>query len=113
MPLGTLRTFTNMGGEVKPDEEWKVYDDGITPSDPTMIEMGVTKPAARVPQTMSEPKKTSSKPKKLSQRKAEAEQKAAAKKRSRKPKPAQPDAAIEAANQDDLAKRNIKTRKSI
>ena len=101
MPLGTLRTFTNMGGNggVVEGDEWKVYDDGMAPSDPTMIEMGVTKPAARVPQTMSEPKKTSSKPKKLSQRKAEAAAKAAA---------VETDAAVEAANQKDLKKRNIK-----
>ena len=104
MPLGTLRTFTNMGGEVKANEEWKVYDDGMAPADPTMIELGATSVAGRQPpHHIDPPKNTKSKPKKLSQRKAEAAAKAAAV--EAKPKT---DAAVEAANQKDLKKRNIK-----
>ena len=51
MPLGTLRTFTNMGdnGGMHGGDGWKVYDDGITPADPTMIELGPTNVAARQP----------------------------------------------------------------
>ena len=39
MPLGGLRTFTNMGanGGTVEGDEWKAFDDGITPSAPTMI----------------------------------------------------------------------------
>lgn len=98
MPLGGLRTFTNMGanGGTVEGDEWKAFDDGITPSDPTMIEMGETKPAARQPPAEIKQQGKQSKPKKRSQRQKEADEKAAA--------------ALEEAHAKDLDNRNIRPK---
>ena len=92
MPLEGLRTFTNMGGGkgVVEGDDWKTYEHEVTPADPTMIEMGTTEPAGRVP------------PAEIKQQK-----------KGRKPVPkSKREVAVEEAIEKDLKKRNIRKPKT-
>ena len=97
MPLGHLKTVTNMGGQQKENESWKVYENGITPADPTMEEMGETPVAGRrAPHHIDPPKSKGSKPKKRSVKEKEAAEKQQA-----------ADQKLEEAVSKDLRSRNI------
>lgn len=90
MPIGNLRTITNMGCELKEDDSWKVYEHEVKPADPTMYDLHGTKPAGRTP-----PKEIQ-KPKK-----------------GRKPVPkSKRDEAVDQAIEKDLKKRNIRKPKA-
>jgi hypothetical protein len=89
MPIGHLRTLTNMGCELKEDDSWKVYEHEVKPADPTMYDLHGTKPAGRIPpQEIQKPKK------------------------GRKPVPkSKREAKVEEAIEKDLKKRNIRKPK--
>ena len=89
MPLEGLRTFTNMGNRIHEGDDWKIYEHEVKPADPTMVEMGSTSPAGRVPPAEMKPQKKGRKPVPKSKREEK----------------------VEEAIEKDLKKRNIRKTK--